>query len=264
MKYLILSLSIACATESQIIHDGECPSSEIIEETTVVEVNQCPEIEIPACPDVHVECPPHPEILLACPEIPECPKPPEIINKVECPEPVVNVEVPSCPSMICECPEIPECPSLENVTVDLDATLTIDGEDFLTELSDLINGNRDLYFSMTTYESSVIYPDVVLFENNTSDTFILTGYRLQDQSPGCSGTIYLNGDPNLDLAFINPPQSTANFSGSSSLLTHNTGALPLEPGEFIQLELTSCFLSSNSWSTMVDGEFNVAIMGFYQ
>ena len=262
MRYSILTLSIACATENQIIHDGECPSSEIIEETTVVEVNQCPEIEIPACPDVQVECPPQPEILLSCPEIPECPKPPEIINKVECPEPIVNVEIPSCPSMVCECPEIPECPSLENVTVDLDATLTIDGEDFLTELSDLINGNRDLYFTLTSYDSLTIWPSTNIFENNTSDTFILTGYRLQDQSSECSARVYLNGDPDMDITFINPPQSTANFSGSSSLLTHNTGALPLEPGDFLELHLLQCI--PNTYSNNPNGKFNVAIMGYYQ
>ena len=66
----------------------------------------------------------------------------------------------------------------------------------------------------------------------------------------------------MDITFINPPQSTANFSGSSSLLTHNTGALPLEPGDFLELHLLQCI--PNTYSNNPNGKFNVAIMGYYQ
>tara|TARA_R110000868_G_scaffold320246_1_gene581172 strand:- start:1528 stop:2301 length:774 start_codon:yes stop_codon:yes gene_type:complete len=257
MRYTILTLSIACATENQIIHDGECPSSDIIEETTVVEVNQCPDIVIPECPDVNIECPAIPEIVLSCPEIeiPECPKAPEIINKVECPEAIVNIEVPACPSMTCECPDIviPECPSLDNVEL----TVTLDATDFLDQLSDLLNGNQQYVLVMENYTKPSTHGTAyeTFFENTSSDSFIMTGLSYAESGSG-SMTLDLNGD-NTFHSLTQNMTGTTNSVRPLGQLSTNTGTVELEPGDTISIEL---FCGGSSCS----GYAKVMMQGYYQ
>lgn len=261
---MILSLLFACGSENQIIDPNyDCASDEVQVAPITYELT-CP--EIPACPDVHLSCP---EVT-----IPECPP----VNVV-CPEPVVTVEAPvvtnespdiyvepsQCGTVVdatCTCPEvvIPECPSLENVTVELDAELTINGDDFLTELANLVNGPQDLVFYMESEERGT--GTYVLFENNDTRDFILTGVRIRDHGWDCSFQLYLNGDTTQDLTFLSSPQANNGVSLTHSLLGSNGGAIPMAPGDTIDLSVT-CTGGSNPNYVYAD-EYQFAMMGYYQ
>ena len=251
-----------CGSEQQIIDPyRDCDSD--VEVAPIVYELTCP--EIPACPSVELSCP---EVT-----VPECPD----VNVV-CPEPVVTVEAPTVinespditvePSQCnttynatCECPEIeiPECPSLDSVTVELDAELTIDGDDFLSDLANLLNGPQDLVFYAEAEDRSTGMH--ILFENNDTRDFILTGIRFRQVGNDCNYTLTYDG---LDLTWLSPPQTSANFSGSSSLLTSNTGTVPIMPGETIDLDVTSCWNHNLSNPSGATDEFRFAMMGYYQ
>ena len=260
-----------CGSEQQIIEPyRDCDSD--VEVAPIVYELTCP--EIPACPSVELSCP---EVT-----VPECPD----VNVV-CPEPVVTVEAPTVindspditvePSQCnttynatCECPEIeiPECPSLDSVTVELDAELTIDGDDFLSDLANIINGPQEMFFLMETYSMQSLNGCTtqttpcldIGFENTTNDTFILTGLsrrRLGHDSSCSIRHVLINGDPALDLIDITGALNSNNTM-SPSLLTYNEGAIPLEPGDFLEVSFGSSSCSTPSSSALL------TLMGYYQ
>lgn len=143
MRYSILTLSIACATENQIIHDGECDAVPSASEP-VVYVNQCPEVNL-SCPDIP-ECP---DVNVTCPE-------PEVVVELISPEPNINVNV--------------EAP---NVTV----TNNVEAPDF----TDLIDAIQDFTATGSSYNNVQwahigrhSNPNNNVWINNTSDYAILT------------------------------------------------------------------------------------------
>jgi hypothetical protein len=261
----ILFLLTACGSEHQIVDpNAECETSGVSHGAITYELScpdipacptvnlTCPELDIPTCPDVHVLCP-EPVITVEAPTV---------INE----SPDITVEPSQCNTTYnatCECPEIeiPECPSLDSITVELDAELTIDGDDFLADLANLLNGPQDLVF----YGEAEDYGTGThaLFENNDTRDFILTGIRFRQLGNDCNYTLTHDG---FDLIWLSPTQSSANQVGAHSLLTSNNGTLPILPGETIDLDVTSCwnqYLPSGTQSSATD-EFRFAMMGYYQ
>ena len=220
MRYSILTLSVACATESQIIHDGECdtvPSSA----EPVVYVNQCPEVNL-SCPDIP-ECP---DVNVTCPE-------PQVVVELISPEPNVNVNV--------------EAPAV-TVTNDIEAPDFSDLVDAILQSSsgDL---NRD-YFAHSIYINSYSNSNQTLWENTSSSDAVITMIASYEDNLDCD----------LRDASGNTVIDNICYAGSCQRggVTHgrdsgpgwdNRLTLPIQPGEYIQ-----CY-SGDSTSVYVQGYY---------
>ena len=203
MRTVIILLLLGCNTESQIIDGRDCPSAGIIEETTVMEVNQCP--EIPACPDVNIECP-QPNIQLTCPE-------PVIVVEAIAPEPIVQVDV--------------EAPSVQ---VDVEAP---DFSDLITALEDLaLSSTGDFEYHAQTGVLYASQGTQAVFTNASSNDFIITS--MIDQGSGyleCQ-VVDSSGNIEIDLTSIGYwfRRPTSVCCGHIPQAYNSTMSFPVSPG----------------------------------